>query len=233
MTNVELIKAVDRLRTTMISVATGGPRIQEVQSDFQETYDLVVTELTSRQMPNPLPYRDLWQWYGRWSSGDLPTYASRRAFVANLFDPLTTQLRTGFSPPVEATGWERVDRTVTALRQHLATAKTEEQFQTVGLLARETLISLAQAVFLPDQHPTIDEVEAGDTDAKRMLEAYIQASLRGSSNEHLRKHARAALDLALHLQHKRTASFRDAALCSEATTSVVNLITIIAGRRDP
>jgi hypothetical protein len=37
----------------------------------------------------------------------------------------------------------------------------------------------------------------------------------------------------LHLQHKRTASFRDAALCSEATTSVVNLIAIIAGRRDP
>jgi hypothetical protein len=95
-----------------------------------------------------------------------------------------------------------------------------------GLFARETLISLAQALFLPDQHPTLDGVKASDTDAKRMLEAYIMASLRGGSNEHLRKHARAALDLALHLQHKRTASFRDAALCSEATTSVVNLVAI-------
>jgi hypothetical protein len=232
MTNVELIKALDELRATMISVATGGPRIQQVQLGFQETYDLVVTELTSRQLPNPLPYRDLWQWYGRWSSGDLPTYASRRAWVANLFDPLITQLRSGLSPPVEATGWERVDRTVSALRQHLATAKTEEQFQTVGLLARETLISLAQAVFSPNRHATLDGVKASDTDAKRMLEAYIVASLSGSSNEHLGKHARAALDLALHLQHKRTASFRDDALCSEATTSVVNLIAIIDGRRD-
>ena len=35
------------------------------------------------------------------------------------------------------------------LRQQLATAKTEEQFQTVGLLARETLISLAQALSFP------------------------------------------------------------------------------------
>src|SRR5262249_35554917 len=109
-------------------------------------------------MPSPLPYRDLW--HGRWSSGDLPTYASRRAFVADLFDPLITQLRTGFPTPVEATGWERVDRTVTALRQHLAIAKIEEQFQTVGLLGREALISLAQAVFSPDRHPTLDAVKA-------------------------------------------------------------------------
>jgi hypothetical protein len=233
MTAAELIKALDWLRATMISVATGGPRIQLVQSEFQETYDQVIDELTSRQVPNPLPYRDLWRWYGRWSSGDLPTYASRRAFVADLFDPLIAQVQNGFSTPVEATGWERVDRTVTALRQHLAIAKTEEQFQTVGLLCREALISLAQAVFSPDQHPTLDGVKASETDAKRMLEAYIAASLAGTSNEHLRKHARAALDLALHLQHKRTASIRDAALCSEATTSVVNLIAIIDGRRDP
>jgi hypothetical protein len=233
MTNAELIKALDQLRATMISVATGGPRIQQLQTEFQEIFDLVDVELTSRQMPNPLPYRDLWQWYGRWSSGDLPTYASRRAFVAELVDPLVTQLRKGFSTPVEATGWERVDRTVTALRQQLAVAETEEQFQTVGLLCRETLISLAQAAFSSDEHPTLDGVKASDTDAKRMLEAYIAASLAGSSNEHLRKHARAALDLALHLQHKRTASFRDAALCSEATTSVVNLVAVIAGRRDP
>jgi len=197
MTTVELIKALDWLRAAMISVATGGPRIQQVQLEFQETYDLVVSELMSRQMPNPLPYRDLWQWHGRWSSGDLPTYASRRAFVADLFDPLITQLRTGYSTRVESTGWERVDRTVTALRQHLAIAKTEEQFQTVGLLCREALISLAQAVFSPDQHPTLDGVKASDTDAKRMLEAYIVASLAGSSNEHLRKYARATLDLAL------------------------------------
>ena len=166
MTNAELIKALDQLRATMISVATGGPRIQQVQAECQENCDLVDVELTNRHIPNPLPYRDLWQWYGRWSSGDLPTYASRRAFVSALFDPLVTQLRRGFSTPVEATGWERVDRTVTALRQQLAVAETEEQFQTVGLLCRETLISLAQAAFSPDEHPTLDGVKASDTDTK-------------------------------------------------------------------
>ena len=38
-TTAELIKALDELRTTMISVATGGPRIQQIQSGFQESYD--------------------------------------------------------------------------------------------------------------------------------------------------------------------------------------------------
>jgi hypothetical protein len=52
MTNAELIKALDQLRATMISVATGGPRIQQVQAEFQENCDLVDVELTNRE---PVP----------------------------------------------------------------------------------------------------------------------------------------------------------------------------------
>ena len=232
MTNAELIKALDDLRATMISVATGGPPIQKAQPTFTPLYDLVTAELARRQIENPLPYRDLWKWHGRWSSGDLPTWRSRREFVADLVDPLIKRLNTG-ETTAEPTGWERVDRTVPEVRQRLASAKVEEQFQAVGLLCREVLISLGQAVFVPNEHTTLDGINASPTDAKRMLEAYIAASLAGSSNEDVRKHVRAALSLALNLQHKRTASFRDAALCSEATTSVVNLIAILAGRRDP
>jgi hypothetical protein len=109
----------------------------------------------------------------------------------------------------------------------------EEQFQAVGLLCRETLISLGQAVYDAELHRTPDGVAPSDTDAKRMLEAYIAAAFAGSAHEHTRKYARAAYDLAAHLQHRRTASFREAAACTEATTSIVNLIAIMAGLRDP
>lgn len=163
----------------------------------------------------------------------MPTYQSRRRFVASLFDPLVVQVVHGSREVNEPTGWARVDRTVTKLRTRLAAASNEEDFQIVGLLSRECLISTAQAVFVPKSHPTIDGVPASPTGAKRMLEAYLMSSLSGSSAEYIRKHARAALDVAVNLQHKRTASFRDAALCSEATTSVVNLVAIIAGLRDP
>lgn len=70
----------------------------------------------------------------------------------------------------------------------------------------------------------------GKTDAKRMLESYITVELAGSSNENLRKFAKATLDLANELTHKRTASKRDSSLCATATISLINLIGTIEGR---
>jgi len=154
----------------------------------------------------------------------------------DMYAPLIAQLHArsrGVAREVAPTGWEKVDRQVQEARHRLETATTEEQFQTIGLLCREILISVAQMVFDAERPPTIDGVRASESDAKRMLEAYISATLTGSSNEKARRHARAAVDLAVELQHDRTADFRDAALCAEAATSVVNIVAIISGRRDP
>jgi hypothetical protein len=235
MTNKELLQAIDWIKATMIAVATGGPRINQVQPEFSAKYDQVAEELATRRIENPLPYRDLWQWYGRWSSGDMPSYQSRRDYVSSLVDELIARVRAERerTPPQEPTGWLRVDRNVTEVRKRLETAQNEEHFQIVGLLCRETLISLAKAVFDPTRHTILDGVNTSDTDAKRMLDAYIGAEFAGSANEHIRKHARAACDLAVHLQHRRTASFREAAVCAQATSSVVNVIAILAGLRDP
>ncbi len=136
-------------------------------------------------------------------------------------------------PLATLTGWARVDRNVGEVRNRLASATTEEQFQAVGLLCREALISVAQAVFAADRHPTLDGVTVSATDARRMLEAFIAVEMGGNDHEYARKHARSALDFAVNLQHKRTASFRAAAMCVEATTAVVNTIAIASGQRDP
>lgn len=234
MTDSELLEALDQLRSMMIAVATGGPPINNVNDQFQDTYRLVDEDLTRRGIRNPLPYRNLWDWYGRWSSGDLPSYQSRRVFVSELFNPLISRIRSGqVIEEFEPTGWARVDRTVGELRERLAIATNEEQFQAVGLLCREALISLAQEVYIPERHPSLNGVAPSRTDAKRMLEAYIAVELRGGADDESRSHARSALNLAVNLQHRRTAGFRDAALCVEATTSVINIIAIISGRRDP
>ncbi len=133
----------------------------------------------------------------------------------------------------EPTGWTKVDRQIAEVRLRLREATNEEQFQAVGLLCRETLISLAQAVYSPGRHPTLDGVAPSSTDAKRMLEAYIAVELGGQANDEARNHAKASLKLALALQHNRTANFRTAALCAEATVSVVNIIGILSGTRVP
>jgi hypothetical protein len=130
-------------------------------------------------------------------------------------------------------GWRRVDRSIEAARDALASATSEEGFQVVGLLCREALISLAQVVYDPEIHTIEDGVVPSPTDAKRMLSAYIGAALPGQPNEVARRHAKAALDLAIELQHRRTAAFRDAALCLEATRGVVNSVEILSGRREP
>jgi hypothetical protein len=131
----------------------------------------------------------------------------------------------------EPTGWQKVDRQVQEMRARLDSATTEEQFQAVGLLCREIMISAAQEVYNGELHKSEDGIAPSETDAKRMLEAIFSTELSGSANEEARSHARASVKLALALQHKRTADFRMAALCAEGTLSVINLLAIVAGRR--
>jgi hypothetical protein len=229
-----LIAAIARIRAILVSVSTGGARIQTLDGEYQELFAQVDDELRAMGLENSIPFNDLWKWYGRWSEGDLPSYQSRRQFVAELIDPLVTKIRTGRTAvQVAPTGWPLVDRQVGQARQRLAAAKKEEDFQTVGLLSRETLISLAQAVFDPARHPTEEGINVSETDYKRMIEAYIVIEMAGGQSEEIRKHAKSALDLANKVQHRRTATFRDAAICLEATASIVNIIAIVSGRRDP
>lgn len=227
----ELITEIERQRSLMIAVATGGPRINHVNDQYRERRQLIRAGLRERGLEDPNPYRDLWEWYGKWSS-DLAGYQSRREYVTELYAPLLNRLESGefAARDAELTGWARVDREVSQIREQLARADSEEEYQTVGLLSRETLISLAQEVFDPETHETVDDVEPSKTDAKRMLQAVIAAELAGGSNEAARRHVRASLSLANDLQHRRTATFREAALCTEATISVVHCIGIITGR---
>ena len=103
----------------------------------------------------------------------------------------------------------------------------QEQFQAVGLLCRETTISLAQEVYNKEKHPSIDGVTPSLTDAKRMLDAYLAIEIPGGTNSELRKHVKSTLRLANELTHKRTAEKMDARLCNSATINLVNLIRII------
>ena len=221
----------------MVAVATGGPRIDDVNVEYIGRRNRIRDGLARLGIPDANPHSDLWAWYGKWSNGDLPTYQSRRQYLSQLLDPLIEAVERGVelgeSIFEEPTGWAKVDRQLDGAREQLAQAQSEEDFQAVGLRCREVLISLSQEVFDPTRHSTTDGVAPSGTDAKRMLDAYLLTELPGNKNEEARKHTRAALEFAVSLQHRRTATFRDAALCAEATASIVNLIAILSGRRDP
>jgi len=132
--------------------------------------------------------------------------------------------------PIKA-GWDKVDRHIKAAEERLKSATFEEEFQQVGLLCREALISVAQVLFDPERHPTPDEVKASPTDVKRMLEAVIAVHLSGESNEEARALARSTVRLALALQHDRAADKRMATLCYDSTASVIRLATVLSEAR--
>jgi hypothetical protein len=233
-----LLSLLEQQKSIMISVSTGEAKIQNVNNDYESRAQQITSGLEERNITNTNSFSDLWAWYGKWSDGSLPKYQPRRVYISEMFELLFTLIKNleqkGINPVFEEpTGWVRVDRSVGEIKQRLVQSETEEQFQGIGLLSRETLISLAQVVFVEDTHKIIDGTKVSKTDAKRMLEAYIAHTLSGSSNENIRRHARASLDLANDLTHRRTASFRQAALCAESTNAVVNIIAIISGRRDP
>ena len=125
-----------------------------------------------------------------------------------------------------------VHRQLARARDQLEDATDSEQFQSVGLLCREVMVSLAEAVYDPVRHPPLDGVQPSKSDAKRMLEAFVGVELRGKSNKEARKVATAAIDFANNVQHKRTADHIYAAMCIAATTSVVQIISITARKQD-
>ena len=129
--------------------------------------------------------------------------------------------------------WARLRRAAEAMNAQVLIADTEEDFQAVGLLAREALITLAQAVYDPDSQGTVDGVAPSETDAKRMLEAFVASALPGSGNEEARRFVRSAVALADALQHRRSAARADCELVVAAVESVVRAVEILAGQESP
>ena len=232
MTKELLLQEIETIKALMISVSTGGPRIQEVNDQYKDAYSRIDSCLSSLGVSNPNVFKDLWEWYGRWSQPDLNTYASRRSFIPQLYqdtiDTLEKAETDNYQQEYVPTGWERVDRTIYEMQRRLADAINEEQFQAIGMLGREALITIAQQVFDRNVHKTEDGVIPSDTDAKRMLDAFLSYSLSGGTNERQRKFAKASVDLANQLTHDRMATRKDAEICLTAVTAVASLIKVIS-----
>lgn len=128
----------------------------------------------------------------------------------------------------EPTSWEKVDRQVIAMREQLARAESEEGYQAVGHLGREVMISLAQAVIDPTQAIGEDGKLPSESDAARLLDAYIGKTLPGHGNEDLRRAVRAVAKATSAVLHDRNATPKDAALAAELVSASVRLAHILA-----
>ncbi len=126
----------------------------------------------------------------------------------------------------QPTGWERVDRSIDEMKSRLEVAETEEQFQAIGMIGRETFITIAQQVFNADKHPIVDDVDVSITDAKRMLEAFLNYELKDASKKAI-KYAKASVDFGNQLTHDRKATKREAMMLLNSIKSIAALIKTV------
>lgn len=233
----QLKKDLEALKDLMISVATGGERIQTVDSRYKTLHNSINSRCKKLNIRYDNNFAGLWDWYARWSN-DFPHYQERRQFINQLLAPsldvfASENSNTSIATPlVELSDWDRINRTVIKIKQNCNVANNEEDYQQIGLLCREVIISLAQAVYNPDVHGTKDEkgIEIGKTDAIRMIGNYINVRLAGSSNEELRVYAKATNKLANLLTHKRDAEKQDMLLSVSATIALINFIGILENK---
>ncbi len=231
---IQLKADIEALKDLMVSVSTGGPRIQEVDARYKSLNSSVHQRCKQLNIKYNNNFVDLWNWYRKWSL-ELPTYQSRRLFINELFEPTLIAFEenvanTGIAVPiVELNGWDRIKRAVVKIKQDSVTARIEEDFQQIGLLCREVIISLAQAVFRPEVHGAIDEEgkTIGKTDANRMISNYLTYKLAGSSNQEIRAYAKNTNKLANQLTHKRDASRKDMLMAVSATIALINFIGVL------
>ncbi len=127
-TKEHLIQDVNFLKNTMISVATGGPRIQDINDEYKKKFILTDKALQKLNFKNPNPYKDLWEWYGKWTSAFVK-YNERRSYINEMYDSLIQMLEETEKPElisvtIDLTDWERIERSINEIRLRQNEAKS-------------------------------------------------------------------------------------------------------------
>lgn len=229
----KLKQNLETIRNLMVSVATGGPQIKEEDTRYKRLQIQIEQDCKKLNLTYNNTFDSLWDWYGKWKA-DFPTYHERRVFISELFAPTLAYFDenendNNIETFIELGDWERIQRAITKIKRDSSSARNEEDFQAIGLLCREVIISLAQVVYNPLVHGETDEngKQIGRADAVRMIGNYVKVKLNGSHNKELRAYAKATNDLANQLTHKRSATKRDMLLTVSSTFALINFVGII------
>jgi hypothetical protein len=222
---------IDRMSECLVTVATGGPRIDLLNDGYKRDRRALDAVLTRLGLSHPHLFTDLWQWHAHYSR-QLPTYAERRAYVANLFETVHRSLeqqranrqRTFESPAWERpTGWSDLDAKLSKLRRDFAQAACADDFRAVGLLCISTLEALSEVVFDAERDlvPGEESPRTGDTSAR--LEAFFSSAACGARYEHVRALVRPARKQAEAAKHRPTTNETDAGIAASAVALIVQV----------
>ncbi|MDV6310024.1 hypothetical protein [Gordonia amicalis] len=196
--------------------ATGGADIE--QTDSIDVIRALVAVLARLDISTfDPPFRDFemfqkyWKREGMAGSGG---YDKRRRCLEEHFEPLhevlaareagsiSSTLATAVSSdPV--TGWPLVDEELSELRRHFESASSPQDYSNIGNDCVSTLEALSAVAYDHSLHQLDDEPEPPVDKTKIRLARVIEVEL--ADNEELRKLARATVDAAQAVKHRRKA----------------------------
>jgi hypothetical protein len=232
-----LIDELERQASLLTAVATGGPRIEHMQWEYQDRRRRLVDALQRRGLEYPWPWQDLWQWYGYWTSNGLATYAERRVTIRELVTPTLAALeqqRCGLRVSDPGGGlmtWADLDGRVNGLVAELDGAISRDDLQDVGRRSREILIDCAQLLADPALVP-FGQLPPKAGDAKAWLDQFLAARASGSHRDTLRRFIRAAWELAQTVTHGDIDRV-EAYAAAQATVLIVRTLQALAGGTPP
>jgi hypothetical protein len=226
-TREELRELLNLQRALLISVATDGPRIETVEDEYEHRRRKLRRGLAKFDLEYPFPWGSLWQWYGTWSSGEYPTWASRRTYISDLAQPVLDALHEdepevvdfGEAPPT----WGDLDARLSELKERVSSARSLDDYQDVGRRCREIIRDAAALAYHPDFVPEGEESPA-DQDVKARLDVVFNAQLQGSSRQGLRRVMRSLYELANTVAHSDSIGLLDAFACAQATVMLVRVL---------
>ena len=231
-----LADLVDTQRSVLISVATGGPRIDDVEREYKRRHRKLKQGLDHYGIAPPFKWSSLWDWYGYYS-GKLGSYAERRAYINQLADTALEELEklqthgkvsdwgdTLETPGAVPENWGTINLRLEELKKRVGTATSTDDNQDVGRRSREIIIAAVNLVFRPEMVPPGDEVPKG-ADAKNRLEHVMNSLVPGTAHAELRKLLRAALEVAHKVTHSDGVTRVDAFAAAQATVLVVRTLS--------
>lgn len=229
-------RLLDQVSAVMVSVSTGGHRIDDVKAEYLREYRALSAVLKRLGIKHSNPYSDLWRWYGKWSDDSLPSWASRRAFIADMYSPVREALEAKADTDRNVatgaddgpTGWADVDAKLGTLRRRVRESENTDDFKAVGLQCVSVLEALGRAAFNPERHLPAGEDAPHPNDAKVRIQHFTKAVASGKRFEDVRTLMNAAWRLAQGVKHRDEPNRTDAGIAADAVSLMVAVVRRVA-----
>lgn len=234
-TDLEIAIGLSQLvHDELTAFGTGGG---ETVNDKESAAALTALRSVTRRLGIPFdpPFRNFTTFRTHWLRNDCSgSWQARRELLDDLFEPLHQKLvameERSFDAlasavsPRSATGWAAVDEEILELRRRFQTATTPQDYRALGTNCVGVLEALSRTVYVPALHLRAGETAPPVDKTDQRIGRYIEDTLSGPSNEHIRGLTKKAAALAHRVKHSPTATRRDAGIAADSVILLSNII---------